>query len=441
MHRLLVVALTVAFVRPAVALTGYTARQAPRVTPIVELVRASRDAVVNVAATHVFEAAPDPFLDFFETHGRRRFKTNSVGSGAIIHAAGYVVTNAHVVAQASELKVIFADGTSLPAKLVSSLPEEDLAVLYVQAPKPLAALPLGTSSDIMVGETVVAIGNPVGLGHTVTTGIVSALDRELDLSDEIHFTDIIQTDAAINPGNSGGPLLNVLGELIGVTTAIRGDAQNVGFAIPVDRVRALLPELLGVRVRGQVAFGVEWGGERLGGVEVAQVAAQSPAARAGLKPGVVVRELAGRPTTAVLDALVATLEQPIGKPFPVRVFDGTAERTLSLVLEARRPNGAQLAKRRFGLELLELDAQAARTIGLREGVGLLVATVEKGSAAARAGLQRGDLVTQVGRYGVQSFETLGLLLEDLRPGDRVPFVVVRLRNRSYARNVVVLPAR
>lgn len=439
--RAFLLAAVVAFAMPAVALSPYTERQQPRVTPVVELVRASRNAVVNVAATHIVDA-PDPFLDFFDTHRRRKVKTNSVGSGAVIHSAGYVITNAHVVAQASELKVIFADGTELPAEIVSSLPEEDLAVLYVRGPGPFTALPFGTSSDLMVGETVVAIGNPVGLGHTVTTGIVSAVDRTLELSNDIRFTDIIQTDAAINPGNSGGPLLNILGEFIGVTTAIRSDAQNVGFAIPVDRVKALLPDLLAVKVRGRVAFGVQWGAERDGGVEVASVVPGSPAQRAGLVPGVVVREVAGHRTAGVLDALVATFEQPIGKPFPVRVFNGTSDRVLALVLEQLpSPDGGRLAMGRFGLSLLELDAKAAREVGLRQGAGLLVSAVVRDSPAHRAGLQRGDLIMQVGRYGIRSLDTLGLFLEDVKAGNRVPFVVVRFKDRGYDRRVVVLAAR
>lgn len=420
---------------------AYTARQQLRVTPIVELVQASRGAVVNIAATHIVDA-PDPFLDFFDTHRRRQVKTNSVGSGAVIHPFGYVLTNAHVVAQASELKVIFADGRELPAEVVSSLPESDLALLYVKSATPLPALKLGTSSDLMVGETVVAIGNPVGLGHTVTTGIVSALNREIALSRDVNFTDIIQTDAAINPGNSGGPLLNVLGELIGVNSAIRNDAQNVGFAIPVDRVKALLPELLAVKVRGRVTFGVQWGGEKDGGVEVAAVLPGSPAARGGLKPGHVVRSVAGLPLSGVLDALVTTFEQPIGKRFPVVVFDGHRERALSLVVESLPlPDGDALAKRLFGLAFDELDAKAAGQLGMRAGAGLLVAQVERGTAAHQAGLRAGDLIIQVGRYGVRSLSELGLLLEDLQPRDRVPFVVVRFKGRGYLRSVVVLPAR
>lgn len=433
--------LAVFLIADAVLAEPYTERQQPRVTPIVELVRASRGAVVNIAATHIVDA-PDPFLDFFDTHRRRQVKTNSVGSGAVIHPFGYVLTNAHVVAQASELKVLFADGRELPAEVVSSLPESDLAVLYVKSPTPLAALQLGTSSDLMVGETVVAIGNPVGLGHTVTTGIVSALDREVTLSRDVTFTDIIQTDAAINPGNSGGPLLNVMGELIGVNTAIRSDAQNVGFAIPVDRVKTLLPELLAVKVRGRVTFGVQWGGEKDGGVEVAAVLPGSPAARGGLKPGHVVRAVAGVPVAGVLDALVTTLEQPIGQRFPVLVFDGARERALSLRVERLPvPDGDKLAQRQFGLFLVELDAAAARQLGMRAGAGLQVARVEQGTAAHQAGLRPGDLIIQVGRYGVRSLAELGLLLEDLSAGDRVPFVVVRFRGRGYLRSVVVLPAR
>ena len=262
-----------------------TPAQQRRVTPIVDVVRQQLDAVVNVSATHIVTEGGD---DTFEQP--REMRENSVGSGAVIHPAGYVLTNAHVVARASELTVIFADGHKLPAELVATLPEEDVAIIKVAPPAPLQAITLGRSDDLMVGETVVAIGNPVGLEHSVTSGIISAVGREMKASGGVSFKDIIQTDAAINPGNSGGPLLNILGAQIGVNTAIRTDAQNVGFAIPIDRVRALLPRLLAVEAKSRVRLGLGLGAEvtaPIAGVTIATVEKGSPAAtipRARLMP-------------------------------------------------------------------------------------------------------------------------------------------------------------
>lgn len=439
-------------VAAAQVIAGLTEAQKRRVTPVVEVVRENRGAVVNISATQIVTVRDMGFgrmLDFFDTPFSRQMKTNSVGSGAVIHPAGYVLTNAHVVAQASELKVVFADGSELHAEVVATLPEEDLAILRVHPPegRRLQAARLGTSSDLMVGESVIAIGNPLGLQHSVTTGVISAVGRELRMNQEVVFQDIIQTDAAINPGNSGGPLLNILGEVIGVNTAIRGDAQNVGFAIPVDRVKALLPELLRVENQGRIRFGIQWGTEVLTpdgveGVTVAHVEADSPAGKAEIEPGAVVTAIAGRRVSGIMDALVTVLEQPVGQPFSMAVERNGRSRHVRIALqELPLPDGAALARARLGLELVELDAQLSRRLGLRPGSALFVKGVEQGGPAARAGLGEGDLIMQVGRYGVRDLDGLGLVLENVSAGDRVLLTMVRVRGRSLLRSGVVLRAR
>ncbi len=425
----------------ASAQEAYSEAQRARVTPVVEVVRRHRDAVVNVAATQVMEVRGGGFLDLFETPHSRRMKTNSVGSGAVIHPSGYILTNAHVVAQATELKVIFADKSELPAVVVASLPDDDLAILKVRARGPLKALKLGRSNDLLVGETVVAIGDPLGLQHSVTTGVVSAVGRDFAESARAKFHDIIQTDAAINPGNSGGPLLNVMGELIGVNTAIRTDAQNVGFAIPADRVRALLPELLGVEHRGRVRLGIRWGEADGRGVQVAGVEPNSPAQRARLVPGQVVTQVAGVPATSLVDVLVTTLEQPVGRPFAVTVQEGGASREVRLMVEElARPDGARLALERLGLRLGQLEAATGERLGLR-GPAIVVREAPRGGPASRSGIERGDLVTQLGRYGVRELEALGELLEGVRAGDEVALTVIRVRGGTLYRSVVAIRAQ
>jgi len=414
----------------------YTPAQRPRVTPVVEVVRQNRDAVVNIATTQIVEMR-DSFFDLFDGVRRRHMKSNSVGSGAVIHPSGYVLTNAHVVAQASELKVIFADGTELPGEVVASLAETDLAMVRVRPKAPLKALKLGRSSDLLVGESVVAIGNPVGLGHTVTTGIISAVNRDLDGDNGPRLHDIIQTDAAINPGNSGGPLLNILGEQIGVNTAIRADAQNVGFAIPVDRVRSLLHELLGVETRGRVKLGIIWGGETelpAKGVVIAGVEPGSPAQKARLSSGDVVTGIAGLPATSLIDTLIATLEQPVGKPFAVTVQDGLRTKDVRLSIEEiPKPNGGALVFARLGVRLEEVTTS--------RGKGLTVTEVAKGSPAAKAGIRSGDFIVQMGRYGLRDLDTVGLLLERAEPGDEIALVVVRMQGPVVTRSQVLLRAR
>jgi S1-C subfamily serine protease len=212
--------------------------RASRRTPVVEVFESARDAVVSISSTEkviVRSRSPfDSFFDeFFEMPPSRERSRDIVGSGFVIHSQGYIVTNAHVVARSSEQRVMFAGGAEYEATIVAADKSRDLAILKIDAGTSLPTLPFGRSDDLMIGETVVAIGNPFGFQHTVTAGVVSAVNRDVTISREIVFEDLIQTDASINPGNSGGPLLNALGQLIGVNTAIRGDAENIGFAIPV----------------------------------------------------------------------------------------------------------------------------------------------------------------------------------------------------------------
>ncbi len=424
-------------------------RQLRRLTPVVGVVQQHLGAVVNISTTRVSTVRAfggSPLSRFFDIPETRQVETHSVGSGTVIHPSGYVLTNAHVVAQAQDLKVKLADGRELPAEAVASLPDEDLAVIRIVAPAGtrFQAVSLARSDDLLVGETVIAIGNPVGLGHTVTTGIVSALDRELSPADGVRFKGIIQTDAAINPGNSGGPLLNILGEQIGVNTAIRSDAQNVGFAIPTDRVKALLPRMLGVEARGRVRLGILFGLEdpRSPGAVVAAVEPASPAAGAGLTAGARLLRVGKVQTPTLIDALVALLEQPLGERFPCEIVDAAGERReIKLRIEPLpKPDGRELAQKLFGLDLVELDRAAAARLGVRGGTALVV----KGTGRAlgpRSGIARGDLIVRVGPYPVDSLDDVGLILEHVRPGERVSLLVARVSGYQVYQTEVVLKAR
>lgn len=424
-----------------------TDAQEKRRTPFVDVVRSEGDSVVAIAATHVVTQSVTLF-DVFEGLRPRESSRQTIGSGSIIHPSGYVLTNAHVVAMASELSVILPGGKELTAHVVSALPEEDIAVIKCDVPRgtTLQAVRLGSSDDVMVGESVLAIGAPVGLQHTVTSGIVSALDREIQPSARVRFKGLIQIDAAINPGNSGGPLFNIAGEQIGVNTAIRGDAQNVGFAIAVDKVKAALPRVLAVEARGRERLGlgltkdVVDGARR--GVLVGTVERGSPAAAAGIEPGMIVVEIEGVATPTLVDALVALIEQPPQAKFTLRAVlpEGTTD-TFKLAIEALPPpDGKQLAKARLGLELAELDSAAAARLGLRAGAGVIVKSVVGGSAAARAGIAGGDLVTRVGPFGVRKIADLGVL-EKVDPGDGVPVRVVRIGKGRVVQTEVVLEAK
>ena len=386
-----------------------TPAQLKRVTPIVEVVRDESDTVVAIAATHVVTQSVSLF-DVFAVP--REVQRSSIGSGTVIHASGYVLTNAHVVAMASELSVMLKGGKELTAHVVAALPEEDIAIVKCDLPSgsALHAVKLGTSDDVMVGETVIAVGAPVGLVHTVTSGIVSAIDRELRPAEGVHFKGMLQTDAAINPGNSGGPLFNVVGEQIGVNTAIRGDAQNVGFAIPIERVKALLPRLLAVEMRGRVKLGLRLR-DTEAGVVVDDVERGSPADQAGIGAGMIVTDVDDHKTPSIVEALVALLEEPSGRPFVVRAQlpEGTIDIFHVTIAELPPPDGKALAKKRLGLDVADLDAVTAARLGLRAGAGVVVKDVDKDGA--RVGLLPGDLVTRVGPYGIRHVADLAVLEE------------------------------
>ncbi|HEY4222090.1 MAG TPA: trypsin-like peptidase domain-containing protein [Myxococcota bacterium] len=436
---LLFAALALAVAVVAAPPAELTPAQQKRVTPIVEVVRSEADGVVAIAATHVVTQSVSMFDVFAQP---REVQRSSIGSGTVIHASGYVLTNAHVVAMASEISVMLKGGKELPAHVVAALPDEDIAIVKCDVPPgiTLHAVKLGSSDDVMVGETVIAIGAPVGLVHTVTSGIISAVDRELRPSEGVRFKGILQTDAAINPGNSGGPLFNIVGEQIGVNTAIRGDAQNVGFAIPSDRVKVLLPRLLSVEARGRARLGVRLGKESddRPGVVVDEIEHASPADKSGLGRGMIVTDVGDAHTPTLVDALVALLEQPSGKPFAVHAVlpEGTTDVFTMQIEELPPPDAHSLAKKVLGLDVADLDAVTATRLGLRAGAGVLVKDVERGRDAARLGVQPGDLITRVGPYGIRHVTDLAIL-EDAA-GTDIPVRVVRIGKGRVLQTEVLL---
>lgn len=454
-------ALTFAVALPFGVLIGGRARAeepAPpdpeRVTPVVRVFRDCSPAVVNLSTTTVVTVQPrrgidSIFEDIFELPTMRprlrpeRYEAHSVGSGFLIHADGYVVTNTHVIDRATEVKVTFADGTELAAEEVARDREHDLAVLKVDADRPLPFLKMGRSGDLMPGETVVAIGNPLGYQHTVTTGVVSALNRELRFGRSLAYTGLIQTDASINPGNSGGPLLNVLGELVGVNTAIRGDAQNIGFAIPVDRLHDLLPSMLDIQRLRRVEFGIHFDSASADGAVVKTVDAGSPAEKAGLRAGDVVVEVDGVRTRQFMDAFSVLNRAEPGRELKLEVVrdPGGKRRKFGVrMLDVPRLDAADLMERRFGIRVRELAREDLRRLGLRRPIGLFVDAVRSGSGAAGAGLTRGDIVTMFGGWPVTSLAALGPLMRQVNPGDRIPFQLLRIEGDVVSRAETALRA-
>ncbi len=285
-----------------------------RETPVVRAVRKVSPAVVNISTEYVAQASPfgemDPFFDlffkeFFEPIPKRQVKGTSLGSGVIIDGKrGLIITNAHVIARGGIVKVLLNDEREFQARVVGADPDTDLAVLRISSPTALPEIPMGRSDDLMIGETVIAIGNPFGFSHTVTTGVISAIGRSIR-TDNHTYHDFIQTDASINPGNSGGPLLNIKGELIGINTAIYAKAQGIGFAIPINKAKGIVAEMVRYgdnadRSSQSAVTKEELSWKLLGirvdesdreGVLIREVRRESPIARIGALPGDLIRQI------------------------------------------------------------------------------------------------------------------------------------------------------
>ncbi len=421
--------------------------RALRRTPVVEVFESCRDAVVNISCTEVVQVR-DPFDQLFEgffdapfrpRSQPRAFRRTSIGSGFVIHPDGYIVTNAHVVARATDTTATFADGREFPTQVLASDREHDVAVLKVEAAGTLPTLRLGRSADLMVGETVVAIGNPLGYQHTVTAGVVSAVGRDLEFGEDMVLRGLIQTDTSINPGNSGGPLLNVLGELIGINTAVRGDAQNIGFAIPVDRLRALLPDLLDVERRQRIETGLSLDASR---PRVAAVRPGTPAQEAGIQAGDVLRAVEGRPVAESVDFHMALLGHRAGDRLALELERQGKRVEAALRLAARgRPDAERLVAGRIGIRVTPLPRDLAADLRLPREAGLVVVEVERGSPADRVGMLPRDVLVGVGRYHPATLEELGELLEGVDPGDPVTLSFLRVTPPHISRYRATLDAR
>jgi Do/DeqQ family serine protease len=403
---------------------------ASRRTPIVVVAHNILPSVVNIQTeATIRRRTPDPFLDPFGLFGgqERAYTSQALGSGFVWSSDGIIVTNNHVVEGASRITVIFNDGTQAVAKLIGVDPDSDLAVLRVDA-KGLTAAPIGISSDLMIGETVVAVGNPFGLSGSVTTGVVSALGRSVPSQEQGRtYTDFIQTDASINPGNSGGPLLNIEGKVIGINVAIYAQAQGIGFAIPVDRAKKVIEDLLhygevrSAWIGAVTATLTPEEAKRLGqktqrGALVTRIFSGSPAETAGIKAGDVITAVGehsvdSREAFSTYTATVAS-----GSAIALTVDRSGSTRTVT-VRPVDPPGG-------LGLRILEEVA------GLRvadEHRTVVIDEVASGSRAAEIGLDQGDYI--VGVNGVEVGSTRELNTEIIRGADRSSIVLSVQRDR------------
>ena len=391
---------------------GAESIHASRRTAITAAVGRVGPAVVTVQTEMVQRVAADPFEMFFgRRSGERRIP--GLGSGFIVRADGIIITNAHVVAGASNVSVALPDGASHPARVVGVDEVNDLAVLAIEA-RNLPVAPLGNSDALLVGEWVIAIGNPYGflLGNTepsVTAGVVSATGRNLVAGSEggATYVDMIQTDASINPGNSGGPLVNAAGEVIGVNSSIfspTGGSVGLGFAIPINRARRVAEDLLrhGAVRRPWIGIQLELGGSRnprsalAAGAVVRSVVAGSPAARAGLRPGDVIVRSRGRLLRNPFDWQAELLDLRVGDRAPLVIRRGGREFTVTVTIadlpEVTAPKVQVLRE----MQLVTLTPAIRAERGIRSARGALVYEVTE-RVSAEIGLQRGDVIVQINR--------------------------------------------
>lgn len=418
---------------------------AERLSPAVVNISTSQTVTApNRPAPNIPRGGPfeDLFRDFFERGQRGPRQVSSLGSGFMISPDGVIVTNNHVIENADEIVVNFADGKSLPATLVGRDPKTDIAVLKVEPEAPLPYVAFGSSEAMRVGDWVMAIGNPFGLGGSVSVGIVSARNRDINAGP---YDDFIQTDAAINRGNSGGPLFNLDGDVIGVNTAIispSGGSIGIGFAVPSDLVQNVVAQLrefgetrrgwLGVRIQTVTPEIAEsLGLDQSEGALIADVTPDGPAQQGGIRPGDVVLRFDGRTVRAMRDLPRMVADTPVGKRVPVEVWRRDQRETVTvevglldegdIIAAAARPGDEEAAPAAsiFGLTLEALTAERRVDLDLPEdAVGVVVTGVETDSDAARRGIRPGDLIVEVGQQAVASPDEVLERVEAARGEDR-----------------------
>lgn len=400
----------------------------PRETPLVRAVKNAKNAVANIHSEKTAFSGEGLF-----SSGKGR-KVNGMGTGILIDERGYIVTNHHVIKGVDSLRITLHDGSTYTAIPVKSDPVHDLAIIKIESDKKLQVMPMGTSSDLMLGETVFAIGNAFGYEHTVTQGIVSALSRDVEVNEKQSYRNLIQTDASINPGNSGGPLLNLEGEVVGINVAIRAGAQRIGFAIPIDDARKIIADMLSVEnldgtYHGLNAKDFKSGKKRK--MIVSSARPNSPAEKAGFKSGDIIIHAGTVSVVDRADFERALLGHAPGEEVEVVVQrDGVeSDETLTLVLSERktphsvtsagavyRANNSENVQNKpaepqatenekiwqaLGVKLEKLPEADTRLATTDYHGGMTVADVRAGSPADKSTIRKGDILV-----GLHLWETI-----------------------------------
>ena len=425
----------------------WASEQSARENQVVRAFRKAGPAVVSIKAIRVeisranwfglpAEEFWSGFFDNFFFGPEIKREEENIGSGVIIDSRGYILTNQHVVEGAEKILVLLLNGEQYQAKMVGADTRSDLAVLKIAPKKPLSYLPMATSSDLMIGETLIAIGNPFGLGPTLTVGVVSALNRRIKINDRI-YGEFIQTDASINPGNSGGALLNILGELVGITTAIYSNAQGIGFAIPIDKAKRIVDDLVkyGEVHPGWLGLEVQPLTEKIrsaislpaqSGMLIVKVWENSPAEKAGLKPGMVILEIDHHPVSSLWDYKFVLGEITVGDRVKIKYFDqGQIKETELRSEEYPGSLAPELCWKLLGIKVNPADH-----------IGVMVSKVDPNSPAGQVGIARGDIIIRFNQKDIFSLDDLYNELIKNRNQQSV-LVVIKRGNFYYYVNLLM----
>jgi serine protease Do len=437
--------------------------EAERPNSFTDLAKKMKPSVINIRSTKIVKhpegsfrgpfGPKSPFRDFFGDEFFERFfgenppkefPQNSLGSGFIIDEQGYILTNNHVIEKADKIKVRLSNEKEFDAEVVGRDPKTDIALIKIESTKPLQAVTMGDSDKLQVGEWLIAIGNPFGLEHTVTAGIVSAKGRVIGSGP---YDDFIQTDASINPGNSGGPLINMRGEVIGINTAIIAGGQGIGFALPINMVKQILPQLkekgevtrgwLGVMIQSVTPeLAKQFGLEKSEGALVAQVMEGSPAEKAGIKREDIIIEFDHKKIDKMSELPRTVANTPIGKQVEVKVIRQGKETELKIEVgelkeEKVAKAGDVTTEKEFGLTVQDLTPEIAKHLGIPEKAGVLVSQVTAGSPAHEAGIRRGDIIREIDRQPIEDLKGYRRQMGKLSGKKEILMLVQREENTFF----------
>jgi len=423
---------------------------------VVKAVDAVSPAVVNISAEeevrarHPFSFGNHSlfdsfFRDFFDPGLSRKYKRTTLGSGVIIDGKrGYILTNEHVLLRTGSIKVILKDEREFEAHLIGADPDHDLAVLQIESKERLPDISMGNSSDIMIGETVIAIGNPFGFEHTVTRGVVSALDRTIRSEDRI-FRNFIQTDASINPGNSGGPLLNINGELIGINTAIYAKAQGIGFAIPINKAKRVIQDLIkfGEVQKAWIGLSIQNMDERIRsylglygerGVIVTEVMRRSPASKSGIKEGDVILKIGKQEIMSDSDYEAILNDITANEEVSFEIFRDGDKKAIRMKASIFPEDLAEeLSATMLGIQVEEISKSAKKRYRITANHGVMISKIHRSSYLARIGADVGDVIVQINEVVIKNYGDYQKALIKYRNKTSVLMLIQRGFDQYYVR--------